>query len=167
MSQQIAEKIRDKFVDNVYDISEYAGKWRVDFQRDANMPILQWCHDELGLTYLADVTCVDLLEMPIETRARFEVIYVLRNLTARELIILRTYVPEDDPTIDSATGIWKAADWLEREVFDMFGITFRNHPNMIRILTPENFEGHPLRRDFPSQGIGYRDNYPVITRDDA
>lgn len=167
MSQQIAEKIRDQFPGTVYGISEYAGKWRVDIHREANVQILRWCHDELGLTYLADVTCVDLLEMPIEAPARFEVIYVLRNLAAREFIVLRAYVPEDDPTIESATAIWKAADWLEREVFDMFGITFRNHPNMIRILMPENFEGYPLRRDFPTQGIGYRDNFPIISRDEA
>ncbi|HNZ39596.1 MAG TPA: NADH-quinone oxidoreductase subunit C, partial [Candidatus Latescibacteria bacterium] len=60
--------------------------------------------------------------------------------------------------------LWDAADWLEREVFDLFGITFHHHPNLIRILMPENFDAHPLRKDFPTEGVGYRDDFPIVTR---
>lgn len=167
MSQQLAEAVQSAFADGVYGVSEHNGQWRADIKRDDIMPVLRHCHDALGLTYLSDVTCVDTLQIPAEYPERFEVIYVLRNLREREMLVLRTYVPEADPRIESATAIWKAANWLEREVFDLFGIEFVNHPNLIRILMPENFEGHPLRRDFPTEGIGYRDNFPVITREDA
>jgi NADH-quinone oxidoreductase subunit C len=167
MSQQIAESIQEKFGDQVYGISEHRDRWRVDVKRDANLDVLRYCYAELGMNYLADVTCIDLLEMPGESRERFEVIYVLRNLDSKEFIVLRAFVPADDAEIESAASIWKAADWLEREVYDMFGIVFRNHPNMIRILTPENFEGNPLLRDFPTEGIGYRDKFPVVDRDSA
>ncbi len=167
MSQQIAEAVQERFGDAVYGISEYAGQWRVDIRSEANLDVLRFCFDDLGMSYLADVTCIDTLEMPGEHAARFKIVYVLRNLEERSLIVIRAHVRADDPEIASAAGIWKAADWLEREVFDMFGITFLDHPNLIRILMPENFEGHPLRRDFPTEGIGYRDNFPVVTRDKA
>jgi len=167
MSQSLAEQIKTQFADQVYGISEHAGQWRVDIRREAALPVLTFARETLGLTYLADVTAIDNLRMPVQRPERFTVIYVLRSLETRQLLVVRAFVPESDPTIESATALWKAANWLEREVYDMFGITFRNHPNLIRILTPENFEGHPLRKDFPTAGIGYRDRFPVITRENA
>ena len=167
MSQDLAEQVASQFGDDVYGVSEHGSRWYVDVRRDAALPALRFAHDTLGMNYLVDVTCVDTLQINDERPERFELIYVLRNLDSLDELVVRAFVPEDDPTIDSATGLWRAADWLEREVYDMFGIEFRGHPNMIRILTPENFEGHPLRKDFPTQGIGYRDNFPIITRDEA
>jgi len=169
MSQTVAERIAAEFGDMVYGTSrhEFTGQWRVDVKRDAVLPVLRFCHDTLGLHYLADVTAVDNLQMPAPREQRFEVIYVLENFEARDDLVLRAMVPEDDPVVESATAIWKAANWLEREVYDMFGISFRNHPNLIRILLPENFDAHPLRKDFPTEGIGYRDRFPIISREDA
>ncbi len=73
---------------------------------------------------------------------------------------VKAFVPEGDPEIDSASALWKAAPWAEREVYDLYGIRFRNHPDLKRILMPDDYEGHPLRKDYPLQGRGERQNFP-------
>jgi NADH-quinone oxidoreductase subunit C len=107
---------------------------------------------------LSGLTCVD--RHPAEPR--FEVIYHLHSLERNQRLRLKCRVsganPSDNPEIDSVTGVWRAANWYEREVFDMFGITFRNHPNLVRILMPIDWEGHPLRKDYPVHGYKY--SYP-------
>ena len=176
MSQSLAEQVKAQFADQVLAIHRQLPapkgqpeQWVAEIRREAALPVLRFCHEKLRLTYLADVTAIDYLLMPGQHPERFAVIYVLRELKpdSAPMLVIKAWLPESDPTIESATPIWKAANWLEREVYDMFGITFRNHPNLIRILTPENFEGHPLRKDFPAAGIGYRDRFHVITRDEA
>lgn len=176
MSQTLAEQVKAQFGDQVLAIHRQfpspkgqPEQWVVEVRREAALPVLRFCHDTLGLTYLADVTAIDYLLMPGQHPERFAVIYVVRELKpdSAPMLVVKTWIPESDPTVESATPIWKAANWLEREVFDMFGIAFRDHPNLIRILTPENFEGHPLRKDFPAAGIGYRDGFHVITRNEA
>ncbi len=89
---------------------------------------------------------------------RFEVIYHLHSLERNQRLRLKGRLTAENPEIDSVTGVWRAADWYEREVFDMFGITFRNHPNLQRILMPLDWEGYPLRKDYPVHGYKY--SYP-------
>ena len=103
---------------------------------------------------LSAVTCVDLY--PGEPR--FEVIYHLHSLERNQRLRLKCRVSGTNPEIDSVTGVWRTANWFEREVFDLFGVKFRNHPNMIRILMPLDWEGHPLRKDYPVHG--YKNSYP-------
>jgi len=107
---------------------------------------------------LSGVTAVDL--HPAEPR--FEVIYHLHSLERNQRLRLKCRVgganPPDNPEIDSVTGVWRAANWYEREVYDMFGVVFRNHPNLVRILMPIDWEGHPLRKDYPVHGYKY--SYP-------
>ena len=146
-------------------VDENAG--RMDVRADDVPLVLGYVKDELGLDYLAELTAADYLMMPVDTPERFAVIYIVRSLESGQQVTIRAWVSEEEPEVESATALWQAADWLEREVFDMFGIAFRNHPNMIRILMPEDFDGHPLRKDFPVQGTGYRDEFRVVTREDA
>ena len=171
MSQAIAEKLQEKFTENVTGISsrEVAVRtpsftqWTVDVNRDNIVNVLTFARDDLGLTFLADITAVDYLQMPdVE---RFTMIYILRNLADDSEIIIKAAVPEEPAEIGSACDVYRGANWLEREVYDMFGITFLGHPDLKRILTPDEFEGHPLRKDFPVQGRGFRDRFPVISRD--
>lgn len=112
---------------------------------------------------LSAVTCVDLY--PLEPR--FEVIYHLHAIPSagpglpparNERLRLKCKVSGDLPQIDSVYDVWHSADWYEREVFDLFGVTFRNHPNLKRILMPEDWEGYPLRKDYPVHGYKY--SYP-------
>ena len=100
---------------------------------------------------LSAVTAVD--RHPAEPR--FEVIYHLHSIERNLRLRLKCYVSGANPEIDSVTGVWRAANWYEREVFDMFGIGFRNHPNLIRILMPTDWEGYPLRKDYPVHGYKY------------
>ncbi|MFQ5662306.1 MAG: NADH-quinone oxidoreductase subunit C [Terriglobia bacterium] len=103
---------------------------------------------ELRFNFLVDITAVD--RYPIEPR--FEVVYHLRSMTTGKRLRLKALLSGDDPRIDSLFGLWPAADMLEREVYDLFGIRFDGHPNLRRLLMPEDWEGHPLRKDYPVEG---------------
>ncbi|MEW6720706.1 MAG: NADH-quinone oxidoreductase subunit C [Thermodesulfobacteriota bacterium] len=95
--------------------------------------------------FAMDLTGVDHLgEEP-----RFEVVYHLYSLEKKHRVRIKVRLPEDDPTIDTAVSVWPGIDWYEREAFDMYGIVFRGHPNLKRILMYEGFQGHPLRKDYP------------------
>jgi len=109
----------------------------------------QECRDALQFDLLSDVTCVD--RFPIEPR--FELQYHLTSIPKREKIRLRTRVPGDHAFVDSLVPVWLGAGWLEREVFDLMGLQFNGHPDLRRLLLPDDWQGHPLRRDYPVQGF--------------
>ena len=94
---------------------------------------------------LLDLTCVDFTA----GEGRFELVYHLYSMSRNVRLRLKTSLPATDPVAESLTGLWKNADWLEREVFDMFGVRFTGHPDLKRLLTYEGFEGHPLRKSYP------------------
>jgi NADH-quinone oxidoreductase subunit C len=112
--------------------------------RDRILDALRAARDA-GFTVLTDLTAVD--RHPAEPR--FEVVFLLMALELRARVRMKVRLPGADPVVASATGLWPAADWLEREVFDLFGIRFTGHPDLRRILLPDDWEGHPLRKDFP------------------
>jgi len=91
---------------------------------------------------------------------RFAVVYHLRSVSQLARLRVKTYLPESDPALATACDLWPAANWAEREVFDLYGISFTGHPNLKRILMPDDFTGHPLRKDYPLKGRGERDNFP-------
>jgi NADH-quinone oxidoreductase subunit C len=97
---------------------------------------------------LSTVTAVD--RWPAEPR--FEVVYHLHSIERNDRVRVKCRIPGEAPSLESVTGVWRGANWYEREVFDLFGIQFVNHPNLTRILMPEGWEGHPLRKDYPVTG---------------
>jgi NADH-quinone oxidoreductase subunit C len=99
-----------------------------------------------------------------DARDRFGLVYLLANTRTNQRITVRAYVNDPNPSVPSAVPLWKGADWLEREVWDMFGIGFEGHPDLRRILLPEEFTAFPLRKDYPLQGRGERHNFPVLRR---
>ena len=103
---------------------------------------------ELQFTFLADLTGVD--RFPIEPR--FELNYHLLSMARRQRVRLKVRVSGDDPVVESVTAVWPTANWHEREVFDLFGVRFEGHPDLRRILMPEDWEVHPLRKDYPVEG---------------
>jgi len=116
--------------------------------------VCRYLKAEQGFLRLSGLTGVDW--NPADPR--FEVVYLLHSLERKARLRLKCWVREAEPEIDSVTGIWRSANWYEREVFDLFGIRFRNHPDLRRIMMPEDWEGHPLRKDYPVHGHKY--SYP-------
>jgi len=111
------------------------------------LDLLRLLKEEHGFDMLAELTAVDYLKYP-NASDRFGVIYVLLNNTTGERVIVKTVVNEPEIMLPSAFALWKGADWMEREVFDMFGIVFDGHPDLKRILLPDGWQGHPLRKDY-------------------
>jgi len=115
---------------------------------------------------LCDLTCIDNLNFP-RARDRYGVIYSLLSITQGHRLWVKCFVNDPSPEVPSVVSIWKGANWLEREVWDMFGVGFTGHPDLRRILTWESFEAHPLRKDYPLRGRGEREDFERITRESA
>lgn len=115
---------------------------------------------------LCDLTCVDYLNFP-DAEDRFGVTYNLLSITHNHRLWLKVFVNDPEPRVPSVTGVWKGANWMEREVYDLFGITFEGHPDLRRILMWEGYTEFPLRKDYPLHGKGEREAFPVVTRESA
>jgi len=157
--KDIAEKVKEKFPDQVVDVAEFRDQVSVIVKKEQIIPILKYLHDDplLSLDHLQDLTAVDYLK---KKDVRFEVVYNLYSTRFRHHIRIRAQVPENDTKISSVVPIWAGADWHERECYDMFGVVFDGHPDLRRILMPEDWEGHPLRKDYPLQGPELEKDWP-------
>jgi NADH-quinone oxidoreductase subunit C len=146
----VVEQLKAWNAQAVSQVVEYRGETTIVVPRELLRATAQQCRDNPALKFnlLSDVTCVD--RFPIEPR--FELNYELVSISRRDRVRLRTRVSAQNPVVDSLVPVWGGANWLEREVFDLFGIRFEGHPDLRRILLPEEFEGDPLRRDFPVEG---------------
>jgi len=118
---------------------------------------------EAGFDYLAEIAGVDYLHYPNATD-RYGVIYGLANTETAERVFVKVLVNDPDPRVPTVYPLWKGADWMEREVFDMFGVVFDGHPDLRRILMPEEFTAYPLRKDYPLRGRGERHNFAPVNR---
>jgi NADH-quinone oxidoreductase subunit C len=145
---------------------EFREQTRLCAPQPAMLDCLMALKDDFGFDLLVDITCVDYLNYRDATD-RFGLTYLLANTEDNQRITLRIMLNEPHLTVPSAYGLWEGADWLEREVYDMFGITFEGHPDLRRILLPDGFAAHPLRKDYPMQGRGERHNFPFLARRDA
>jgi NADH-quinone oxidoreductase subunit C len=146
--------------------SEYRGQHRVVVGKTQLGDLLRELKTQAGFDLLVDITCVDYLNYRDATD-RFGLAYLLCRCETGERLTVRVMLSEPDLEVPSAVALWEGANWLEREVYDMFGIRFEGHPDLRRILLPEEFTAHPLRKDYPLQGRGERHNFPVIAREDA
>jgi len=146
--------------------TEFRKQTRVTAPREDVYGLIQTLKTSHQFELLSDVTCVDYLNYRGAT-SRFGVTYVVTRIDPFARIVVRTLLDEPDLSMPSVTPLFESANWLEREVWDMFGITFEGHPDHRRILMPEEFSAHPLRKDYPLQGRGERHNFPVIKRNQA
>jgi len=143
----VLETLVGKFGDDIVSTHSDFGDDTALVRRERIVEICTFLRDDPGLRFdfAMDLTGVDYLgEEP-----RFEVVYHLYSLEKKHRVRIKTRVPEEDPVIDSVIPVWAGMDWYEREAYDMYGIVFRNHPNLKRILMYESFVGHPLRKDYP------------------
>jgi len=130
---------------------EHAGQVSLEIAPEKIVAACRFLKEEQQYRRLSGITAVDWF--PAEPR--FEVVYLLHSLDRNERLRLKCRLPGGKPEIDSLTGLWPGANWYEREVFDLFGVVFRNHPDLRRIMLPEDWSGHPLRKDYPIEGFKY------------
>jgi NADH-quinone oxidoreductase subunit C len=151
---QIAKMIEEKFADQVLGTSTFSGQVSISLKRDMIKDVCLFLRDEptLKMDHLADLTAVDFSRYPGDDGLRFEVVYNMISVSYRHRIRLKVRLPEEDPHIESVSSVWNTANWHERETYDLMGILFDNHPDLRRILLPEDWEGHPLRKEYPLKG---------------
>ncbi|MBZ0281997.1 MAG: NADH-quinone oxidoreductase subunit C [Anaerolineae bacterium] len=139
--------------DAVTDVREFRGEITIVVKRERIADVALYMRDTPGLlfNFLSDISAVDYY--PEYSRPeRFGVSYHLYSMLYNRRLRLKVFVPEEDTTVPTVTDVWPGANWLEREIFDLMGITFDGHPDMRRLLMPEDWDGHPHRRDYP---LGY------------
>jgi NADH-quinone oxidoreductase subunit C len=157
------DTLKERFGHDALATSQFRDNRRVAVKPRLLSPVLQCLKEQCGFDMLADITAVDYLHYP-DAKDRFGVVYLLLNTATSERVVVKTYLNEPELTLPSAFSLWKGADWMEREVYDMYGIVFEGHPDLRRILMPQEFTAFPLRKDYPLRGRGERHNFPVITR---
>jgi len=142
-------KLKEKFASSIIDVVEFRGEVTVTIKKQDLLAVLSFLKQSLQYNLLTDVTAIDYLGKKEE---RFMMVYQLYSIPNKDRLRIKAPVSEGECRIESATQVWATANWLEREVYDLFGITFDNHPDLRRILMTPDWEGHPLRKDYPLQG---------------
>jgi NADH-quinone oxidoreductase subunit C len=150
-----------------FGTTECRDNLRLHVPSDRLLNVLETLKSQLGFLFLSELGGADYLGYPGWSRSRYEVHYVLRNLDSFECLIVKAGADDPKPTLPTVTPLWPGADWMEREVFDMYGIVFEGHPDLRRILMPEEFVAFPLRKDYPLRGRGERHNFPKLSRGES
>jgi len=159
--QKAVDALSEKFTQDLIEVYQSSGDTFVRLEANALKKVAGYLFEEFRYVYLADVFGTD----RYTNEERFEVIYNLISLRDKTRLFLKIRCEEDNPEVDSVTDIYPAANWFEREVYDMFGIKFRNHPDLRRIYMPEDFKYYPLRKEFPLLGIPGSIELPGTTPD--
>ncbi|MCP4728417.1 MAG: NADH-quinone oxidoreductase subunit C [bacterium] len=161
-TKQHIQKIEKEFPNSFLRIVEFRDEITVEVRKDDIFGIMKYLKEskETAFDFLVDETCVDYLKH--QGDERFAVVYHLYSFTYLTRLRVKAWVPENDTKIPTLIPLWKTADWQEREIAEMFGITFDGHPYLKKLLLPDDFTGYPLRKDYPVQGEGYRDNFPNL-----
>lgn len=159
-----AALLTEAMPDVVLAVKEFRGQTTIIVPPEAVVTAARYLRDTRGLVYnyLSDISAVDYY--PDSDRlGRFGVVVHLYSMIYNRRIAIKAYVQEDDPSLPTLTVLWEAANWLEREIYDMMGITFIDHPDMRRVLMPQDWDGHPHRRDYP---LGYETVMFSFNRDE-
>jgi NADH-quinone oxidoreductase subunit C len=150
--EAILARLRERLGGDLFETHDFRGDHTAVVSREAILDALGCCRDDPALAFdlLVDITAVDYSKFPgREDGPRFEVVYHLYSTAHNHRLRLKVRVEQDDAQVPTACGLWPIADWLEREVWDMFGVRFEGHPDLRRLLLYEEFIGHPLRKDYP------------------
>lgn len=157
------DDLTQKFGADAFTTSSFRDNVRVIWKDAPTLTTVMSFLKSEGFDMLAELTAVDYLHYPDATD-RYGVLYGLTNTNTGERVFVKVMLNDPDPTVDSVVPLWPGANWMEREVYDMYGITFTGHPDLRRILMPPEFSTFPMRKDYPLRGRGERHNFPVITR---
>jgi NADH-quinone oxidoreductase subunit C len=161
--ESTAERLRGQLGPEAFTTSEFRDNFRLHVAPERLFALLKLLKEGCGFDMLVELSAADYLHYP-DAKDRYGVWYVLLTTPTGEQLVVKTFVNDPEPTLPSAFPLWKGADWMEREVFDMYGVIFEGHPDLRRILMPEEFTAYPLRKDYPLRGRGERHNFPVLTR---
>ena len=161
---QLAVVLKEKFPESFLEITDFRDMLTIHIRGEQVLDLLRTLKTDprFAFNFLAGITAVDHLELGGHTR--FAVVYHLLNQYEVQRIVVRAWVDEEHPSLPSAYSLWKTADWQEREVYDLFGIEFIGHPDLRRIMNPDDFQHHPLRKNYPLQGRGERNKFKVVKR---
>jgi len=167
--QEVLHRVREKFPAAVQGERIFLEQLYIDIAPEGIRSVLRFLRDDPALDFkmFIEMTCVDYMRFPDYARARFGVTYVLYSLKLDTRIRLKVWVGSGIPEVPTAFDIFGGCNWSEREIFDLYGIRFVGHPFLKRILLPDDYEGHPLRKDYPLKGRGERDSFPVLTRKES
>ncbi len=149
----LRNKLSEKFGEQLESVTTAHGEVTVQVHREAIVPVCTLLRDDPDFRFdlLSYATAVDM--SALGRTPRFQMAYNLYSIPLKHRVRVKAGIPEEDPRIDTVEGVWKTANWLERETFDMFGIIFEGHTDLRRILMPEDWIGHPLRKEFPLGGV--------------
>jgi len=155
-------EIEKLFPDSFIALEEFRNEYILSIRKTDVFDILKYLKEskETAFDFLVDITFVDYLKL--EGEERFGVMYQLHSYTYIQRLRVKVWVGEDDLNLRTMIPLWKSANWLEREVWDLCGINFIDHPDMRRLLLPDDYVGYPLRKDYPLQGEGFRENFPDL-----
>ncbi len=156
-------KLREKFEADAITTSEFRDNRRVNVAAEQVFDVAEFLKLTCGFDMLVELGAADYLRYP-DAKDRFGIWYILLNTSDGARLIVKTFVDDPDPTLPSVFPLWKGADWMEREVYDMYGVVFDGHPDLRRILLPDEFTSFPMRKDYPLRGRGERHNFAAITR---
>ena len=146
--QAVVDKLKARFGETVLETTEFRGEMTVVVKKEEIVAVCAFLKEELGFNFLTDLCGVDYMGQA----PRFMVVYQLYSIGEHLRLRVKAPVEENDARIDTVCGVWSTANWMERETWDLMGIVFNNHPDPRRILMPDDWEGHPLRKDYPVQG---------------
>lgn len=147
----VVQRLTEKFQDNEFESSEYRGELSIVIDKKNIVEVCSFLKTDPQLEFILcdDITAIDWARR----KNRYTIVYHIFSLKNNFRLRLKADVDESDLTVDSVSSVWKTADWQERETYDMYGLTFNNHPDHRRMYMPEDFEYYPLRKDFPMMGI--------------
>ena len=148
--EDLVETMKDKFPQAIEEVVYVRDEYTIRVKREHLLEVSRFLKEEAeyGFNFLSDLCGVDYMER----KPRFEVVYHLYSMEHRHRLRKKVSLSEDDLTIPSVVSVWRTANWHERECYDLLGIHFGDHPDLRRILTPDGFKDHPLRKDFPLRG---------------
>jgi NADH-quinone oxidoreductase subunit C len=164
--EDAVNRLKERFGADDIRTSTFRDNRRVHVGADTVYAVLQCLKQDCSFDMLVELSAADYLHYPNATD-RYGVWYVLLNTTEGQRIVVKTFTNDPEPSLPSVYSLWRGADWMEREVYDMYGVVFEGHPDLRRILMPDEFTAFPLRKDYPMRGRGERHNFPVVTRPES
>jgi NADH-quinone oxidoreductase subunit C len=179
ITNPVFQIVKEAFPDRKFRATEYRGQSTLIVEPADLHAVMAFLKSDprCAFNFLSDVVGIDYLNYPAPMPGRFAVVYNLMSHSRDDRFFVKTHMNPSLPTdgivedpalyVDSVCDLWPGAEWPEREVFDMFGIRFKNHPDLRRILLWEDYPGHPLRKDYPVRGRGEREQYTVVDRTSA